>query len=703
MRRRKNQISRHLASLQKLATLEGSDREGAFAAICKIGARALDVEQVGIWMFSPDRRTLRAETIYHFAEDRLDGGIELSAQHYPRYFQALHEERCIAANDVCGDPRTSEFNDDYLVPQGITSMIDVPVYADGRLAGVVCIEHKGPLRAWSSQDEEVATSLADAVALAIETRQRRRAEAALRESEERYALAVAGARDGLWDWDLAKDRVFYSARWKVMLGFGEVEIGDQPREWFSRVHPEALEPLRARIAAHLDGRTPDFEFEYRMRNKEGNFRWVLSRGLAVRDRDGRATRMAGSQTDITDRRRADDERERLYREALAADRRKDEFLAIVSHELRTPLTSILGWAGMLKTGKLNSSTTLRALDSIERNAKAQSRLIDDLLDISRIITGKVRLDARPVNVGGLLEAAVDAARVAASAKGIEMSITLDARVVSVPGDPDRLQQVLWNLVSNAIKFTPTGGHVEVRLEQLASEAVITVTDSGCGIPLEFLPHVFDRFRQAENPTTRMHGGLGLGLSIVRHLVELHGGTVTAHSEGTQRGSRFQVRLPLAPAVVVGAQPARRVGDVLVPVPALALGGLNVLLVEDEPDTRELLATALEHHGADVVAADSSAAALRSLKSVWPHVLISDIAMPEEDGLNLIRKIRSLEQLFGKQALPAIALTAHAGARDRKTILSAGFREHIAKPVEPIVLATAVARLVGRAWTPPAEG
>jgi PAS domain S-box-containing protein len=700
VRRRRKQISRHLAVLQQLATLDSSDKGRTFQTICTLAARSLDVEQVGIWLFSADRRRLRAETVYHFAEDRHDSGFEISADEYPRFFRALDERGTIATRVTADDPRTSELADSYLVPQGITSSLDVPIYEGGHSTGVLCVEHKGPARTWTLQEQEFAHTLADAVALAIEAGQRRRAEAALRESEERYTLAVAGARDGLWDWDLGKDRLFYSARWKSMLGHGELEIGDQPQEWFSRVHEGALARLRDGIRAHLDGQTPDFELEYRMRHKDGSWRWMLSRGLAVRDAGGRATRMAGSQTDITDRKRAEEERERLYREALGADRRKDEFLAVVSHELRTPLTSILGWAGMLKTGKLNAPTTLRALDSIERNAKAQSRLIDDLLDISRIITGKVRLDARPVNVGGLLEGAVDSVRVAANAKSIELVATLDARVVSVPGDPDRLQQVLWNLVSNAIKFTPAGGRVEVRLELAAGEALISVSDSGCGIPLEFLPYVFDRFRQAESPTTRSHGGLGLGLSIVRHLVELHGGTVSAHSEGAGQGSRFAVRLPLAPPPLpAGARPPARAGDVALAHPALALGGLNVLLVEDEPDTRELLATALEYHGAEVVAADSAAAAIRSLKSVWPHVLISDIAMPEEDGLNLIRKIRSLEALFGKQALPAIALTAHAGATDKKTILSAGFREHIAKPVEPLVLAIAVARLVGRAWTP----
>ncbi len=692
---RRSQIAEHQAVLLELAKMGSSDRGAAVRRIVRAGADTLDVERVSVWMFEDHSRVLACHQLYRKSQDSYDTPeLRLSAETYPIYFKTLLDTRTIAATDACADPRTSEFADGYLRPLGISSMMDVPIWMEGQLVGVLCHEHTGAARKWTLEEQEFAGSLADMVSLCLEAWERHRTEDALRESEERYALAVAGAKDGLWDWDLRTNVVFYSPRWKAMVG-AEEEVGSGPEEWFSRVHPDTRERLRAEIAAHLDGHTPHLENEHRLRHADGSYRWMLARGIAVRNQAGNATRMAGSLTDITERKRSEEERERLYQQALAADRRKDEFLAVVSHELRTLLTSILGWAGMLKTGKLNQATTLRALESIERNAKAQARLIVDLLDISSIVAGKVRLEAQPVNIATLLDAAVEAVRVAATAKTIQLITALDARVVQVPGDPDRLQQVLWNLVSNAIKFTPTGGRVEVKLEQLGTEAVITVADTGCGIPPEFLPYVFDRFRQAESPTTRSHGGLGLGLAIVRHLVELHGGVCRADSDGVGRGSTFVVRLPLMPAERLEGQLARRATDSVVVQPALALGGLHVLLVEDESDTRELLAAALKHYGAEVVEAESSAAAIRSLKSVWPHVLVSDIAMPEEDGLNLIRKIRSLEQLFGKKNLPAIALTALAGAKDRKQILSAGFREHIAKPVQPMTLASAVARLVGR--------
>jgi PAS domain S-box-containing protein len=392
------------------------------------------------------------------------------------------------------------------------------------------------------------------------------------------------------------------------------------------------------------------------------------------------------------------ENERLYREAQESSRLKDEFLATISHELRTPLTAILGWAHMLRSGQIGSDGMIKALETIERSARAQGQLIDDLLDVSRIITGKLRIDVRPIDPNSFIEAAIEAVRPAAEAKGVRVQKIMDTGVVSVAGDPVRLQQVVWNLLSNAIKFTPRGGRVQVRLERVNSHVEIAVTDTGAGIAAEFLPHVFDRFRQADQRTTRQHGGMGLGLAIVRHLVELHGGTVRAESAGLGQGSTLTVLLPVAPVYMAEmsgerVHPAAR--DVL---PAFEcaerLDGLRILVVDDEPDTRELLKAGLGQCGAEVSAAASATQALEAIEAALPDLLISDIGMPDVDGYELIRMIRALPADRGGR-IPAIALTAYARTEDRLQALRAGYHMHVPKPVELAELVAVASSLTQR--------
>jgi PAS domain S-box-containing protein len=388
----------------------------------------------------------------------------------------------------------------------------------------------------------------------------------------------------------------------------------------------------------------------------------------------------------------------LYREAQESSRLKDEFLATVSHELRTPLTAILGWAHMLRTGQSDGGSTLKALETIERNARAQAQLIDDLLDVSRIITGKLRIDVRPVDPNSFIESAIEAVRPAAEAKGVRVQRIMDTGVVSVMGDPVRLQQVVWNLLSNAIKFTPRGGRVTVRLERVNSHIEIGVSDSGTGISPEFLPYVFDRFRQADGRTTRQHGGLGLGLSIVRHLVELHGGTVRAESPGEGEGATFTVLLPVVAVYqTVGAvervHPAARDTMPLYDCPD-RLDELKVLVVDDEPDTRELLIAGLGMCGAKVTSVGSADEALEAIAAGVPDLLISDIGMPGQDGYELIRRVRELPVEAGGKLL-AIALTAYARAEDRMQALRAGYHMHVPKPVELAELVAVAASLVQR--------
>jgi PAS domain S-box-containing protein len=378
---------------------------------------------------------------------------------------------------------------------------------------------------------------------------------------------------------------------------------------------------------------------------------------------------------------------RLYQEAQEANRIQDEFLAIVSHELRTPLNAMLGWVSMLRNRKLNEATTGTALETIERNAKLQGQLIEDILDISRIIRGQLRLNTCPVHLPSIIQVLIENVRPTAEIKGIQIESILDCSIGQVMGDPDRLQQIVWNLLSNAVKFTNRGGRVEVRLEQVNSIAQITVKDTGKGISADFLPYVFDRFLEADGTTTRSHGGLGLGLAIARHLVEMHNGTVHAASDGEGKGATFRVQLPTIDSQQV--PPAEENKAVLDDFPAL--DGLQVLVVDDSTDTLELLTFILEQCNAQVITAASAAEAFDAIAKSKPDILISDIGMPEEDGYALIARIRSLEAERGGQ-IPAIALTAFATEEERIRTLCAGFQVHVPKPVEPAKLVAVVANL-----------
>jgi PAS domain S-box-containing protein len=380
---------------------------------------------------------------------------------------------------------------------------------------------------------------------------------------------------------------------------------------------------------------------------------------------------------------------RLYAEAREANRAKDDFLATLSHELRTPLNAMLGWTRMMRLGPQSEERRNRGLLVVERNARAQARLIDDLLDVSRIVTGKLSLDVRTVDVPALVEAAVDAARPAAEAKEIRLHATFDRLLPPYAGDPDRLQQVAWNLVSNAVKFTPRGGEVWVDLSRTGSQIELRVRDTGQGIEPEFLPHVFDRFRQADASTTKIHTGLGLGLSIVKALVELHGGTVHVASPGAGQGATFIVCLPMA------SIRDDESSSLPPPGPLPNLKGIHILVVDDEDDNREMLTAALEQAGAEVTAVSSATEAIASYANRVPDILVSDIGMPNVDGYALIRRLRSLQPEQGGR-VPAIALTAHARVRDRSEALLAGFQEHIPKPVDPAELIVAVASFAGKA-------
>ena len=543
---------------------------------------------------------------------------------------------------------------------------------------------------------------------AVHRRERRRAEDALRDANARLAfhfentpLAVIewGGNFCVTRWSPSAERLF---GWKA-----EEVLGRCADDWrfVYADDAQAVKEVQERQRRGAEGRGVS-----RNRNhaKDGSVLYCDWYNSALYDESGNLMSVLSLVLDVTARTLAERERARLLEaeqasraEAERANRLKDEFLATVSHELRTPLTAILGWSSMLRLGHIDAANSADAVETIHRNAQAQKQLIDDLLDVSRIVTGQLRLEVRPFEAAEAVESAIESVRPAAAAKGVRLRAELDPRAGLVSGDPARMQQVAWNLLSNAVKYTPKGGVVEVRLARADSHIELTVSDTGQGIAREFLPHVFDRFRQADQSVTRKHGGLGLGLAIVRHFVELQGGTVQAESAGLGRGATFTVKLPLM--AVSDRRRSFEGGRASRAAPAVAgmasdcptpLAGMRVLVVDDEEDARDLLAAVLGRCGAEVLTAASAGEALVAFGEQKPDVLVSDIGMPGEDGYELIRKVRTLSAERGG-CTPALALTAYAREEDRERALSSGYQAHAAKPVEPTELAAAVANLAGR--------
>ncbi|MDB5328189.1 MAG: hypothetical protein JWM57_3758 [Phycisphaerales bacterium] len=528
------------------------------------------------------------------------------------------------------------------------------------------------------------------------------AEQALRESEARFRNMSDNAPVIVWQTRADGHCEFLNKQWYDFTGQAEADaLGFG---WLNAVHPEDAKRTSAAFFEATERRTP-FHVEYRLLRHDGEYRWCLDSATPRSSPDGMFLGYIGSVIDISERIVAAKEREALLTSERAAraeaervSRMKDEFLATLGHELRTPLNAILGWSQIMKRDPNEVADIIQGIDVIERNARAQAQIIEDLLDMSRIISGKVRLDVQPLNLTALASAALDTCRPAADAKGVMLLSDIRPQQAIINGDANRLQQVLWNLLSNAVKFTPNGGRVEVLLRQTDTHIEISIADTGEGIAATFLPFVFDRFRQADGTTTRRFGGLGLGLSIVKQLVELHGGTVQVKSEGVGCGSVFSVMLPLAfvPDAESGNEPVKpatlRNGGVW--TESIRLTGIRVLVVDDEPDARALVCRLLEDREAKVHMAASAAEAIDHLRSHRPDILVSDIGMPGEDGYALIRHIRSLDADAGGKT-PAIALTAYARAEDRVKAVVGGFQMHLAKPVEPAELIAMVATLTGR--------
>jgi PAS domain S-box-containing protein len=539
-------------------------------------------------------------------------------------------------------------------------------------------------------------------------RERTASETALREQREWLRTTLASIGDAVLATDGEGRVTFINPVAESLTGWTEREArGRELTEIFRIVNERTRQTAENPVARALrEGVVVGLANHTVLISRDGSETAIDDSAAPIRGSGGQVHGVVLVFRDVSQRYRQEREREGLLAremaaraEAEAANHAKDEFLATVSHELRTPLSVIAGWAGILRTGSGDEATARRAAETIERNAWAQARIIEDILDVSRITSGKFQVEASEVDVAPLVASAVESLRPAAEAKGIALAIELDPGAGLVWGDPTRLQQVVWNLVSNAVKFTPRGGRVDVRLGRVDSFVEIAVRDTGAGISPEFLPNVFDRFRQADSSTTRKYGGLGLGLAIVRQLIELHGGTVEAASEGEGRGSTFTVRLPIR--AVRRAPAPSRIEPLAAPVPALspeidsALAGLRALIVDDEPDAREMLAMLLRGCGAETRVASSAAEALAALADWRPDVLVSDIGMPGEDGYGLIRRVRALSPGEGG-GIPAIALTAHARPEDRTHAFAAGFQAHVAKPVDQTELVRVIARLARRA-------
>lgn len=531
---------------------------------------------------------------------------------------------------------------------------------------------------------------------------RKRAEDGLRDSEERYRSLVEISPQGVWIVGRNGSPEFINQYWVEYSGLNlEQSVHG---EWMNQIHPDEREKaIETWRQARASGAA--YESELRMRRaSDGQYRWHLARGVPVHDASGRTQKWLVVLVDIDERKQTEQERVQLLQrehalrtQAEAANRAKDDFLATLSHELRTPLNAILGWTQTLQHGETDRATVQRALSQIDASANAQAKLINALLNVADIGSGRLRLDIQPVDLISLIHSVVESLRPAIVARGITLENCIDPEVGTLPGDPARLQQIVWNLLSNAVKFTPPGGHITLGLSRKDAQVEISVADDGEGMSAEFMPYVFDRFRQADASKRRRHGGLGLGLAIARHLSELHGGTVMAHSAGEGFGARFTVILPLrspyeACPVQTGTEAPRAPDAGVAPraKPKPRLAGLRILSVDDDPNTREMLQEVLERAGAEVTSAASAREALEKLQSLRPEVLVSDIGLPEEDGYDLVRKVRALSAASGGNT-PAVALTGYARDQDYKAAMAAGYQGFVAKPVNLEELYSAILR------------
>lgn len=691
-------IQTGLSELAESPQVYGGNLPEAFQVITRVAAAFLQVERVSIWFFAQNRSAIHCVNLYQLTTHTHSHGLALAADTYPQYFQELATERIVAAHDAQQDSRTAEFTKDYLVPIGITSMLDVPIRSEGKMIGVICHEHVGPRRQWTLEEQHFAVSVANTVALAIQAADRRKAEQALRTSEGRLTTTVQNTNIGIWDWDLNSNEVYLSPEWKRQLGYDDHEVVNRFQEWERRIHPDDHDSALSAIKAYLDEKTPQLEIEYRLCHKDGSYRWILTRGTMIKSEPELSSRIVGIHLDVTERKLVEEALREAKEAAESANRAKSQFLANMSHEIRTPMNGVLGMAELLLRCSLDEKEH-RLTQAIHRSGTVLLAIINDILDFSKIEAGKMQLEAIPFDVRRTIQDAIELSAPVAQQKQLKLSFCMDPHIPShVLGDPTRVRQIIVNLVSNAVKFTDRGTiGVSVALESQEEQRYglcVTVCDTGIGMSPEVQSHIFDAFSQADGSTTRKYGGTGLGLAIVRQLVTLMGGKIELHSrQGEGSTFRFTAYFTACDSFVersaqsvlpAGAGEAESDG----PLP-IESAEVRILLVEDNPVNREVACGMLETFKCRIDVAVNGREAVEALVATDYTLVLMDCQMPEMDGLTATRHIRereaqrSCQDGGGEQRpgsrVPIIALTAHAMQGDRDMCLAAGMDDYLTKP------------------------
>ncbi|MEQ1681423.1 MAG: ATP-binding protein [Nitrospira sp.] len=703
-------IQTALSELAKNPQIYGGNLQDAFHTITRLATECLHVERVSIWFFTQARSAIQCADLYQWAIQEHSQGTVLLAADYPKYFEELDFERIVTVDDAQADPKTSEFTATYLAPLGITSMLDVPIRSEGRMVGVICHEHIGPVRHWTLEEQHFATSVANTVALAIESADRRKVEQALRTSEGRLTTTVQSTNIGIWDWDLNSNDVYLSPEWKRQLGHEDHELGNTFQEWESRIHPEDHERALGAIAAYLSRRESHLEIEHRLRHKDGSYRWILARGMLIKTQD-QPTRIVGIHLDVTDRKVAEEQLRQAKETAEAASRAKSQFLANMSHEIRTPMNGVLGMAELMLRCAMGDKER-HLTESIHRSGSVLLAIINDILDFSKIEAGKLQLESIPFDVRQTIQEAVELAKPEVQKKHLKLSWHIANDIPAfLLGDPTRLRQIIVNLVGNAVKFTEQGGiEVAVSIENRRGELYglsVMVRDTGIGISPEAQAHLFAAFSQADGSTTRKYGGTGLGLAIVKQLVTLMGGHIKLQSAPGE-GSTFTFS-----AYFKECDPVQRLQSPFVkesgidaePLAHHAEGSeqVRILLVEDNPVNREVAYGMLETLNVQIDMAENGREAVAAVERAAYALIFMDCQMPEMDGFTATKLIREREASTTPPSplnvhrsvshVPIVALTAHAMQGDREVCLAAGMDDYLTKPFTCSQLERVLARWV----------
>jgi PAS domain S-box-containing protein len=640
----------------------------------EIYAAALDALRTGLGVERASILLFDADGVMRFKSYRgLSDAYRRAVEGHTPWRPDSPDPQPIWVSDVTADASLEPYSATFAA-EGIRAMAFIPLVSLDRVIGKFMLYYGQPTAA-TTEVLQLAVVIAAQVAFAVV---RTRTEQQARRNEERLRFALDAAAMGTWDWDLSTNVVQWSDNLASIHGLPEGGFDGTFASYEREIHPDDRSRVYASIQRALQDGVPH-DVEYRLVAPDGTIRWCEGKGR-VEYEDGRPVRMSGVCMMVTRRKEAE-----LARLASAeeASRLKDDFLATLSHELRTPLNAILGWVQMLQSGELTAARARQAVDVIGRNARLQAQLIEDILDVSRIITGKLEIERAPVSIVPLVEGVVSGITPAADAKRIRLELRIQPELPPIEGDPKRLHQVLNNVLANAVKFTPENGSIVLACEAAGRWLNIRVQDSGVGIAPEFLPFVFDRFRQADSRTTRTHGGLGLGLAIARHLIEQHGGEIGAHSAGEATGTTVSIRLPVNPTTAPDVPP-----ETPSPITDVRLDDLTILVVDDQHDSREMLATLLEQRGARSMQSESAESAFQMLRLHRVDLLIADIAMPNVDGYEFMRRLRA-----NGDRTPSIAVTAFARSDDRRSALDCGYTEYLSKPIDGRQLARTVREVV----------